>query len=150
MLLYHIDDNVRKYKMIKKLDFSISRLIFQLTTVKLGRRLVSVIIKSKRLKNKFLNESLSLEQVDDETEIKLENFLGDNSYNPEQILINHELNKEMIEKVKESLTDLEKQVFDLKINDFTYKEIAEILEMNPKAVDNATQRIRNKIKEILK
>ena len=56
----------------------------------------------------------------------------------------------MIEKVKESLTDLEKQVFDLKINDFTYKEIAEILEMNPKAVDNATQRIRNKIKEILK
>lgn len=114
------------------------------------RRLVSVIIKSKRLKNKFLNESVSLEQVDDETEIKLENFLGDNSYNPEQILINHELNKEMIEKVRESLTDLEEQVFDLKINDFTYREIAEILEMNPKAVDNATQRIRNKIKEILK
>jgi len=35
-LLYHITENVRKYKMIKKLDFSVSRKIFTHTTVKLG------------------------------------------------------------------------------------------------------------------
>lgn len=114
------------------------------------RRLVSEVIKSKRLKHKFLNESVSLEQVNEETEISIENLLGDNSYNPEQILINYEVNKELIEKIRKSLTEREEQVFDLKINDFTYKEIAEILELTPKAVDNTIQRIKNKIREILK
>ena len=35
------------------------------------------------------------------------------------------------------------------IADFNYREIAEILEKDKKAIDNAIQRIRNKVKETL-
>ena len=44
-LLYHITENVRKYKMIKKLDFSVSRKIFTHTTVKLGNLLLVMVLK---------------------------------------------------------------------------------------------------------
>ena len=112
------------------------------------RKLVSEVIKTKRLKHRFLNESISFEtQVTEET--SLENILGDNSYNPEKILINYEKNKELINNIRKKLTDFEKQVFDLKINNFNYKEIAEILEKNSKAIDNAIQRIKQKVKEYL-
>ena len=47
------------------------------------------------------------------------------------------------------LTDLEFQVFELKRNGFNYKEIAEILDKDQKSIDNALQRIRIKMKEIL-
>lgn len=115
------------------------------------RKLISEIVATKRLKHKILNESLSLELANEDGEdVNVENLLGDNSYNPEQILMNYEINKELIEEIRLILTDYEEQVFDLKINDFSYKEIAEILDRSPKAVDNAIQRIKIKIKEYLK
>ena len=114
------------------------------------RRIISEVIATRRLKHKILNESVSLEIANEKgEEVNIENLLGDNSYNPEQIIIDCEINKEFIEQIKAMLTDYEEQVFDLKINNFSYKEIAEILERSPKAVDNAIQRIRIKIREYL-
>ena len=48
------------------------------------------------------------------------------------------------------LTDFETQVLELKVNGFEYREIAEILEKEPKAIDNAIQRIRKKLKDNIK
>ena len=114
------------------------------------RRIISEVIATRRLKHKILNESVSLDIANEKgEEVNIENLLGDNSYNPEQIIIDCEINKEFIEQIKAMLTDYEEQVFDLKINNFSYKEIAQILERSPKAVDNAIQRIRIKIREYL-
>ena len=41
------------------------------------------------------------------------------------------------------------QVLDLKMAGFTYKEIGDILDKDCKAIDNAVQRIRVKVKKIL-
>ena len=114
------------------------------------RRIISEVIATRRLKHKILNESVSLEIANEKgEEVNIENLLGDNSYNPEQIIIDCEINKEFIEQIKAMLTDYEEQVFDLTINSFSYTGIAEILERSPKAVDNAIQRIRIKIREYL-
>ena len=43
----------------------------------------------------------------------------------------------------------EKEVYELMINGFNYVDIAAILNKSPKQVDNAIQRIRNKLKGIL-
>ena len=61
--------------------------------------------------------------------------------------MNH--SKEFIEK-KKSLTDLKNKYYNLKLDGFDYKEIAEIVDKDLKAIDNAIQRIRNKIKKIMK
>jgi len=114
------------------------------------RKIISTIVSTKRLKNKILNESLSLDSHDEDNSVGLEVFISDNENNPERLIVDNENESELIKTIKLSLTDFENQVFDLKINNFNYKEIAEILDKKPKAIDNALQRIKIKVKEQLK
>ena len=91
---------------------------------------------------------MSLELHDDE-QYKFEKIFADNSQNPEIQVLEYEREQELINIVKENLTDFEQQVFELKLASFSYKEIAEILEKDLKSVDNALQRIRSKAREQL-
>lgn len=111
------------------------------------RKMISVIVSAKRFKHKSLNESISFDTEDDGS---LDFFLKDDSANPEQIVIGNEENTELIELVKKKLTDLEMQVFDLMLSDFNYREIAQMLDKETKQIDNAIQRIKAKVKEVIK
>ena len=113
------------------------------------RKQISALIGSQRLKHKFLNESIPFEQYDkDEEVIDISDLIVDNSNNPENILSDIETSNELIEKINGTLTDFERQVFNLKATGFSYIEIAELLEKDRKQIDNAIQRIKKKIKEI--
>jgi RNA polymerase sporulation-specific sigma factor len=113
------------------------------------RKMLSLITASRRQKHKILNESLPLESDNDEERLSLYNLISDDSNNPEVRLLLQEQGSELAKIVNNNLTDLEKQVFELKINGFNYHEIAEILDKDLKAIDNASQRIKNKIKQQL-
>lgn len=135
---------------IKEFDDSKDVTFFTFAKTCIERKMISLAISSKRQKHKILNESLSLEITDDEGNYSnLEYILGDNKNNPENLIINMENQKELIKKATLVLTDFEMQVFELKINDFGYKEIAEVLDKEPKAIDNALQRIKLKLKKTL-
>lgn len=113
------------------------------------RKIISQVVASRRLKHKVLNDSLSLENTDENnTDYVYDKSLTDNSYNPEEILFNGENERDLVKEVSDILTDFEAQVFELKINGFDYKEIAEILDKDIKAIDNALQRIKVKIKKL--
>lgn len=115
------------------------------------RRMISLIISTKRLKHKILNESLSLDgSSDDPEKVGLALFLGDIKNDPEEVLCNKETREILVEKIKETLTPFEKEVFNLKIKNFDYKEIAQLLGKPTKSIDNALQRIKVKAKEKLK
>ena len=111
------------------------------------RRLISVIVSAKRLKHKNLNESISFDTEDDGS---LEFFLKDDSSNPEKIVVAEESKNEIINLIKDKLTDLENQVFDLMISYFNYKEIAEMLDKEPKQIDNDNKKIKIKVKDAIK
>lgn len=113
------------------------------------RNIITMVVQTKRLKNKFLNESISLEFTEDE-KYKLDSIVSDNKLNPEKQILDYESEKEIIDNIKSVLTDFEQQVFDLKLSSFSYKEIAELLDKDSKSIDNAIQRIRIKAKEQLK
>ena len=53
------------------------------------------------------------------------------------------------EKINDILSPMEKEVYELLINDFSYLDIASILSYSPKQIDNTIQRIRAKIKDII-
>ena len=110
------------------------------------RKIISVVVSSNRNKNKILNESISY----DDEENSLLRILKDSSPNPEEIILDAESEEKFISKVRETLTDFENQVFDLLVSGLKYKEIAEILEKDEKAIDNAIQRIKAKIKKVNK
>ena len=61
-----------------------------------------------------------------------------------------ESKKQIVELIEEKLTDFEKQVFELMLSYFNYKEIADMLDKEPKQVDNAIQRIKVKVKSVIK
>jgi RNA polymerase sporulation-specific sigma factor len=108
------------------------------------RKLISYIISAKTLKNKNLNDSISFDGDDEGT---LEYLLKDDSTNPENIVMSEEETKDIINDVKAKLTDLESQVFDLMLSFFNYREIAELLDKEPKQIDNAIYRIKVKVRE---
>ena len=113
----------------------------------LDRYFISEYKKSNNTKNKLLNESLSLDSLDNEDK-NLIKIIKDDKYNPELELI-QELNfMELYNKIIDKLTYLEELVFILKVQNFNYKEIASILDKDSKSIDNAIQRIKTKIKEV--
>lgn len=110
------------------------------------RRMYSLVKSTRTYKNKILNESISLEDDEDNN---IDKFLIDNSFNPSNMIEEFDSQNLILEQLESQLTDLEKQVFELKKNYFNYKEIAEILDKDPKAIDNTIQRIKIKLKKIL-
>lgn len=66
--------------------------------------------------------------------------------NPEDILIDHENLSGLMKYIDQELSELEKQVLELRIIGKTYEEIARILGKDEKSIDNAMQRIRAKLK----
>ncbi len=111
------------------------------------RRMYSLVKSTRTYKNKILNESISLE---DDDENNIDKFLVDNSNNPSDMVEENDYQEKILSELDKQLTDLEKQVFELKKNYFNYKEIAEILEKDPKVIDNTLQRIKTKLKKIMK
>ena len=111
------------------------------------RRMYSLVKSTRTYKNKILNESISLE---DEDENNIDRFLIDNTTNPSEMVEENDYQEKVLNALNNQLTDLEKQVFELKKNDFNYKEIAEILDKDPKVIDNTIQRIKAKLKKIMK
>ena len=79
----------------------------------------------------------------------LENLLRDNINIEESFLDNHQ-ETEFIERIQEQLTDFERKVFDLRLKEYTFDEIADMLNKDIKSIYNTFQRIRQKIKKNIK
>ena len=82
------------------------------------------------------------------TNDRRDKFLADNSFDPSSMIEENDTQERIIKKLNNKLTDFECRVFELKLDGFDYKEIADMLEKDSKAIDNAIQRIKNKIKNI--
>ena len=65
----------------------------------------------------------------------------------EEKLIKYERMKDFKEKTKVILSIFEQDVLKEHLKGYSYKEIAKKLNTNEKAIDNAVQRIRNKLKK---
>lgn len=111
------------------------------------RNIISYVICQRRSKHRFLNESVSYENNDEN--YKYEAVMTDNTFNPEEQVILKEQTKLLYDKVSKRLTETEIEVFELKQSGFNYKEIARILNKSDKSVDNTLTRIKAKLKEEL-
>lgn len=108
-------------------------------------KLLSLLIKARR--PKYNVSTVPLVSDNDET---LDYILSDSSANPENFILELEQKDELYSNIFKLLTITEQKVLTLKINGFSYKEIAEILGKDKKAIDNALRRIRSKTKNIFK
>src|SRR5574344_2781816 len=115
------------------------------------RRIQTAITKASRHKNQILNSALSLEHIYSCFETSLANIISDNNKNnPLEKMTKEEDYQSLLDQITDSLSDNEVDVYNLMLNGLTYQEIATILNTNPKSIDNSIQRIKRKIKKILK
>ncbi|MBQ0058529.1 MAG: sigma-70 family RNA polymerase sigma factor, partial [Lachnospiraceae bacterium] len=112
-------------------------------TMCIVRQQTTAIENASRQKNRPLNDSVLLSGEELETAL----FYMRHS-SPEDILLDKESEKELAKRITEVLSSFEKQVLLLYLEDKGYREIAEELEKSPKTIDNALQRIRNKVRAL--
>lgn len=67
---------------------------------------------------------------------------------PEEILITEESEKSVLRRLNALLSVFEKQVLSEYLQNRSYEEIAQTLSTTKKSVDNAVQRIRQKLNRI--
>lgn len=108
------------------------------------KHIINIIRFYQKNKYKTLNEAISLEDTDDNN-IERIKMIKDNRKNPEELLLEKEKEKDFIKRIVSGLSSLEECVFLLKIQNFTYQEISNILDLSKKSIDNTLQRIRKKI-----
>lgn len=119
-------------------------------SVVVERKILNCIRSAETIKNKVNTEAYSLEQEYELFKRPLEEILGSTNDDPLTRMEDAENYKELTKKIKECLSPFEYDVYKLIINDFSYIDISKILNKEPKQIDNTIQRVRNKIKNLIK
>ena len=111
----------------------------------IDRQLYTFIRNIDRDKHKILNDSVSLDSTINSIGKPLTEILDDKNVDPESSFIEMEEKQELFKKITNLLSKQETDVFYLRIQGFTYKEIAALLNITPKAVDGCISKIKSKI-----
>ena len=114
------------------------------------RRIQTIILKASRKKNQLLNNALSLEHIYSCFDSTLADIISDNNENDPLVqMTRKERYNKIIKEIDTSLSSGEKDVFNLMLDGFDYKQISDILSISAKSADNTIQRVKQKIKDII-
>lgn len=136
---------IRDYRQEKDASF------FRFADLCITRQIYHAVEASQRKKHQPLNSYISLSTAmgEDGQDTLLDLLETFENANPEQLFIDRENVKAIQEKVRQSLSVFEQQVLEFYLSGMNYRQIAEKMEKDPKAIDNAMQRIRGKFYKIL-
>ncbi len=110
----------------------------------IDNRLRSAVRNSAREKNRPLSQYMEL------SDYYRQEDTADAGADPEALVLIDESVAELKQRLRELLSEREYQVFtQYHMHDCSYEEIAGCLGMDAKAVDNALQRVRRKLKKAL-
>lgn len=145
------------YKAIRDYQSEKDNSFYTFADLCISRQIYSAINASQRKKNLPLNTYISLytpvngkNEENDETPILVDTMLHDREQNPESLVIDRENTSLIEDKLFQRLSPLEKQVLELYMADLKYVAIAKRLNKEPKSIDNALQRIKTKLTQVLK
>lgn len=140
------------YKAIKEYNHSkdCSFKCYAITCMK--RHIITVIRRSSRKKHSPLNNYISINNtVNEDSETYLPEKISDDIVNnPEYIIVSKERENIVTYMLENNLSKFEKKVLSCYFSGLSYSESSVALNTDTKAIDNALQRIRKKIKNELK
>lgn len=116
------------------------------------RQIITAIKTATRQKHRPLNSYVSLNKpaYDEESDRTMMDVISSTKIsNPEEIIIGREDFSSIEAKMSRILSPLEMQVLKKYIEGKSYFEVAEELNRSVKSVDNALQRIKNKLEKLI-
>jgi len=112
-------------------------------------RLYSVLRSAARDKHKALNQSVSLDTPDFDSNSYTSGPSNLAQRNPEDTMIDREHTAALLAGVRKQLSEFEAKILEYYLDGLSCREIAESVGKPPKSVDNAVQRIRRKVAQQL-
>lgn len=110
------------------------------------RRILSAVRNASRFKHTFINDGVSLEEIlSDESQTLTAYSVETFSRTPEEQVLARESKNDFLSTFSRFLSRYEIRVLDLYLDGLSYSEISEICGKPQKSVDNAVQRIRQKM-----
>ncbi|GAB6139214.1 RNA polymerase sporulation sigma factor SigH [Halanaerobaculum tunisiense] len=140
------------YKAIKDYEVQRQASFRSFAELCITRQIITAIKTATRQKHQPLNSYSSLNKpvFNQESDRTLLDILESSElYNPEQTFITNQSYDFLEEKIQEILSDLELEVLEEYLEDKSYQEIANNLDRRVKSVDNALQRIKSKVSDLL-
>ena len=133
---------IRDYKADRDSSF------YHFAEICISRQMYTAVEASNRKKHAPLNSYISLsepgrEGLGENFPEFLESF---SESNPEQMMIDRENVEQIKKRIETELSDMEKEVLAYYMQGMNYTQIAEVMGKAPKSIDNALQRIKNKLK----
>jgi RNA polymerase sporulation-specific sigma factor len=135
---------IRDFKDVKGVTF------YTFANLCIERQINTSLTKHNRKRDKILNTAISLDKkILDSEKTLLEIIEPINNVTALHDIISLESDQELYTNIKKKLSDFEKKVFDLKINNYSYDEIALKLGVTSKEIYSAMRRIKDKIKKAI-
>lgn len=135
------------FKAIRDYDENKEASFYHFAELCINRQIYSAIEASNRKKHAPLNSYISFYSDSNEDGVAVEDLLGaDFLSNPEEVVIAQESQEILLQKLRAKLSKFEQNVLDDYLSGMNYQQIAEKMGKSPKAIDNALQRIKGKMK----
>ncbi|MBQ8559106.1 MAG: RNA polymerase sporulation sigma factor SigH [Tyzzerella sp.] len=142
------------FKAVRDYDLNQEVSFYSFADLCVSRQMYTAIKLSQRQKHMPLNSYVSLYDAGNEsTEEKqsplIEQLQTAKDNNPEDLFLDKEYFLMMEQGLKKRLSDLESRVLHLHLMGEDYRSIAKLLDKSPKSIDNALQRIKGKVAELI-
>lgn len=141
------------FKAVRDYDCGRDASFYTFADLCISRQMYTAVQAAQRKKHIPLNTYISLNAEPNEKEKTpelLDVLPAGQMGNPEEIILDKERMEFLETQIDKELSNFEKQVLDLYLTGMSYTQIAKVLGRDEKSTDNALQRIKSKIKKILK
>lgn len=142
------------FKAIRDYDSGRDASFFTFADLCISRQMYNAVQASQRQKHIPLNSYISLySQVDRESGEgqQLEEMISSQSEpSLEEMVIGKESARVLEDQIQQELSEFENQVLDLHLIGMSYVQIAKVLGRDEKSTDNALQRVKTKVKKLIK
>ncbi|MEG0069396.1 sigma-70 family RNA polymerase sigma factor [Cetobacterium sp.] len=132
-------------KAIKSYDETRNACFSTFANLCIRRQMITAVKNYNSDKYKNLNLAMQGDGYSNHEESVRYNSPSLGFYSPEDIFLGKELVNLLTDFLSENLSELEKKVFKYLCQEYSYIEIAELLNEPPKKIDNTIQRIKKKI-----
>jgi len=131
-----LDEAIRNFSQDNEASF------YTFAMLCIDREIVNFLRKTTGGRGKILNEAVTIDQT-------LEKVISDKTNLELSVMMKEQL-EILAGKIKPLLTNFEKKVFDLMMQNYSFEEMANALHKDVKAIYNTFQRIKIKIKKNIK
>ncbi len=142
-------------KAVKTYDPNRGASFFTFAALCIRGQMINAVEASNRDKNAALNSYLSLYGsvggAENEEDRRLIDSISELvTRSAEDTAIDIDTAKELDMRIRGELSELEVQVYEMYLSGMSYTEIADILGREAKSIDNAIQRVKNKVQAIIR